>query len=74
MGNGENDSIKKNRKLCSYILQDDNLHPWFTVQEIMVMAAKLKISQGSFSHESMTSLVRIYNIIIYLITYSQIAQ
>lgn len=31
-------------KLCSYILQEDNLHPYFTVQEIMMMACDLKIS------------------------------
>ncbi|XP_055589767.1 ATP-binding cassette sub-family G member 1 isoform X2 [Uranotaenia lowii] len=34
------------QKLCSYILQEDNLHPYFTVQEIMTMACDLKISSG----------------------------
>ncbi|XP_055637744.1 ATP-binding cassette sub-family G member 1 [Toxorhynchites rutilus septentrionalis] len=37
-------------KLCSYILQEDNLHPFFTVQEIMMMACDLKISSRFLKH------------------------
>lgn len=29
---------------CSYILQDDNLYPAFTVYETMLLAANLKIA------------------------------
>lgn len=36
-------SNKYSRK-CSYILQDDNLYPQFTVHESMMMAANLKIA------------------------------
>lgn len=36
-------SSKYSRK-CSYILQDDNLYPQFTVHESMMMAANLKIA------------------------------
>lgn len=38
---------KTNKKICSYILQDDNLFPWFTVEEVMLLAATLKISKES---------------------------
>lgn len=36
-------SSKYTRK-CSYILQDDNLYPAFTVYETMLLAANLKIA------------------------------
>lgn len=35
---------KKYHKLCSYILQEDNLYPNFNVQETMMFAASLKIA------------------------------
>ncbi|XP_035794876.1 ATP-binding cassette sub-family G member 1-like [Anopheles albimanus] len=38
-----------NRKLCSYILQEDYLQPLFTVEEIMVMACDLKVSSNSLN-------------------------
>lgn len=34
------------RKECCYILQDDQLAPFFTVSEIMNMAADLKLGQS----------------------------
>lgn len=37
------------QKLCSYILQDDNLYPFFTVNETMMIAANLKISSRCMS-------------------------
>ncbi|CAD7079005.1 unnamed protein product [Hermetia illucens] len=40
---------KESRKICSYILQEDNLFPLFTVQETMILAATLKISNKSMS-------------------------
>lgn len=42
--NNVNVSDKKYRRQCSYILQDDNLYPTFTVQETMILSASLKIS------------------------------
>jgi ATP-binding cassette, subfamily G (WHITE), member 1 len=44
-------------KLCSYILQDDNLYPFFTVNETMMMAANLKISSRIMGRESKQSLI-----------------
>uniref|UniRef100_A0A1Q3FN52 Putative the eye pigment transporter n=1 Tax=Culex tarsalis TaxID=7177 RepID=A0A1Q3FN52_CULTA len=44
-------------KLCSYILQEDNLHPFFTVQEIMMMACDLKISSRCLEHEDKQRLI-----------------
>lgn len=41
---------KANRKVCSYILQDDNLFPWFTVLESMTLAARLKIGNKSHTY------------------------
>lgn len=38
---------KKYSKMCSYILQEDNLFPTFTVYETMLMAANLKIADIS---------------------------
>lgn len=35
---------QKYAKKCSYILQDDNLYPSFTVHETMLLAANLKIA------------------------------
>ncbi|XP_058819185.1 ATP-binding cassette sub-family G member 1 [Topomyia yanbarensis] len=44
-------------KLCSYILQEDNLHPFFTVHEIMTMACDLKISSGSLKQDDKLRLI-----------------
>ncbi|XP_055541549.1 ATP-binding cassette sub-family G member 1 [Wyeomyia smithii] len=44
-------------KLCSYILQEDNLHPFFTVQEIMTMACDLKISSRCLKHNDKQRLI-----------------
>lgn len=44
-------------KLCSYILQEDNLHPFFTVQEIMMMACDLKISSRCLEHDDKQRLI-----------------
>lgn len=45
-------NTKDAKKLCSYILQDDNLYPFFTVNETMMVAANLKISSRIMSMES----------------------
>uniref|UniRef100_T1PFN6 ABC-2 type transporter n=1 Tax=Musca domestica TaxID=7370 RepID=T1PFN6_MUSDO len=37
----------KARKLCCYIMQDDHFYAWFTVEETMMLAASLKISNES---------------------------
>lgn len=47
----------KYQKLTSYILQDDNLYPWFTVHEAMTVAANLKISKDCMSHDEKQNLV-----------------
>lgn len=44
---------KKCKKLCSYILQDDNLYANFTVQETMMLAASLKIAGISFEEKEL---------------------
>lgn len=36
--------IGKARKLCGYIMQDDHFYSFFTVEETMLLAATLKIS------------------------------
>ncbi|XP_030382849.1 ATP-binding cassette sub-family G member 1 [Scaptodrosophila lebanonensis] len=36
--------IGKARKLCGYIMQDDHFFEWFSVEETMLLAATLKIS------------------------------
>lgn len=58
---------KKYRKLCSYILQDDNLYPTFTVQETMMLAASLKISGVSIEEKEL--MVRIIMICFFFFTY-----
>jgi ABC-type lipoprotein export system ATPase subunit len=60
-----NDKIlnKKSRKLCSYILQDDNLLPNFTIQEIMTMAANLKISNKSMNKHDKQTLVSVKGVL-----------
>lgn len=45
------------QKLCSYILQDDNLYPFFTVNETMLIAANLKISSRCMSQKDKQILV-----------------
>ncbi|XP_058446480.1 ATP-binding cassette sub-family G member 1 isoform X2 [Malaya genurostris] len=44
-------------KLCSYILQEDNLHPFFTVHEIMTMACDLKISSRCLKQDDKLRLI-----------------
>lgn len=56
MGSSDYEKLN-NRKICSYILQDDNLFPNFTVQENMIMAARLKISKQGLSDENKNELV-----------------
>ena len=46
------------QKHTSYILQDDNLYPWFTVQEAMSVAANLKISKDCMNHDEKQNLVK----------------
>lgn len=48
---------KKYSKLCSYILQEDNLYPGFTVYESMLLASNLKIAD--ISHEEKNIIVSI---------------
>lgn len=43
---------------CSYILQDDNLYPDFSVQETMMIAANLKI--GGVTLQSKQDIVDIF--------------
>lgn len=42
---------KRYTKYCSYILQDDNLYPSFSVQETMLSAANLKIADLSIDEK-----------------------
>lgn len=44
---------KKYRKMCSYILQDDNLYPTFTVHETMLLATSLKIAGVSAAEKEL---------------------
>ncbi|XP_058056884.1 ATP-binding cassette sub-family G member 1 [Anopheles bellator] len=46
-----------NRKLCSYILQEDYLQPLFTVHEIMLMACDLKVASESLNRTEKHRLV-----------------
>lgn len=43
----------KYSKKCSYILQDDNLYPAFTVLETMQLAANLKIAGMSVDEKNL---------------------
>lgn len=43
----------KYSKKCSYILQDDNLYPFFTVHESMMLAANLKIADMSTDEKNL---------------------
>lgn len=43
----------KYSKKCSYILQDDNLYPAFTVHETMLLAANLKIADISVDEKNL---------------------
>lgn len=54
MGNGKG---HQGQKLCSYILQEDNLYSFFTVNETMLIAANLKISSRCMSHKDKQILV-----------------
>ncbi|XP_070132821.1 ATP-binding cassette sub-family G member 1 isoform X4 [Drosophila bipectinata] len=49
--------IGKARKLCGYIMQDDHFFPYFTVEETMLMAATLKISNKCVSLKDKRSLI-----------------
>lgn len=42
-------STSKSRKMCCYILQDDHFFPWLTIEEAMMLAATLKISNNSMN-------------------------
>lgn len=53
------DSQTKSRKLCCYIMQDDHFHSWFTVEETMLLAAQLKISNDSMNIKEKKMLVTI---------------
>lgn len=53
------DSQTKSRKLCCYIMQDDHFHSWFTVEETMLLAAQLKISNDSMNIKEKKMLVSI---------------
>ncbi|XP_075152182.1 ATP-binding cassette sub-family G member 1 [Haematobia irritans] len=46
-GNIQFGNAPKARKLCCYIMQDDHFYGWFTVEETMMLAASLKISNNS---------------------------
>lgn len=52
-----NKSSTEANKLCSYILQDDNLYPFFTVNETMMIAANLKISNRIMGRETKQNLI-----------------
>lgn len=54
---------KANQKMCSYILQDDNLFPWFTVLESMTLAARLKIGNKSHTYRQFMVKFNFYFII-----------
>ncbi|XP_044749959.1 ATP-binding cassette sub-family G member 1-like [Coccinella septempunctata] len=43
--NGEDRNLKKFRRLSRYIMQQDLVQPWLTVQEAMVVAANLKLNK-----------------------------
>lgn len=50
--------IGKARKLCGYIMQDDHFYPFFTVEETMLLAATLKISNNCVNMKEKRILVR----------------
>ncbi|XP_004531236.1 ATP-binding cassette sub-family G member 1 [Ceratitis capitata] len=51
------ESPTKSRKNCSYIMQDDHFHSWFTVEETMLLAAQLKISNESMNMKEKKMLI-----------------
>lgn len=55
-GSQVKDGASQYKRDCCYILQDDHLAPFFTVSEIMFMAAQLKLSPH-ISHEKKQILV-----------------
>lgn len=50
------DGASQYKRDCCYIMQDDHLTPFFTVSEIMFMAAQLKLSPD-ISHDKKLMLV-----------------
>lgn len=54
---GQKKSRGNARKMCSYIMQDDNLYPFFTVNETMLIATNLKISSRCMGHDDKQILV-----------------
>jgi ATP-binding cassette subfamily G (WHITE) protein 1 len=50
-------SSNSGQKMCSYILQEDNLYPFFTVNETMLIAANLKISNRCMSQKDKQILI-----------------
>jgi ABC-type multidrug transport system ATPase subunit len=54
---GKNSRGNTGQKLASYILQDDNLYPFFTVNETMLIATNLKISSRSMSQKEKQILI-----------------
>lgn len=54
---GKKSSSSNGQKMCSYILQEDNLYPFFTVNETMLIAANLKISSRCMSQKDKQILI-----------------
>lgn len=54
---GKKSSANSGQTLCSYILQEDNLYPFFTVNETMLIAANLKISSRCMSQKDKQILI-----------------
>ncbi|CRK94326.1 CLUMA_CG007841, isoform A [Clunio marinus] len=54
---GEKNTRYDGQKSCSYILQEDHLYPFFTVNETMTIATNLKISDRCMSHDEKQLLI-----------------